>query len=312
VSVVPNDGDDPDVLMRNAGLALRHAKEAGPHRYEFFSAQFNEQALSRLDLGAELRHALSRDEIELLYQPRVDLASGRMVAAQASLCWHHASGRVVEGDALLDLAGPCEMDVALFEWLFEQLHRHMRNWKAAGLQPVPIGVPAPLANLHVRDLVQMVNAAVAAGVEPRHLSLELQNVGMADALAPGDAAAIAGLRKKGVRLSLDRFGAAASVAHLRKLACDEIKLDTSFVRDLEQDATAQAMLLGMGDLARRLKLTCVATGIATPQQLAFLRKNGCDQGQGPIVGEPLAGLPFAAKWLTRSGRPPRVPLPAEG
>ena len=312
VSVFPTDGSDPDVLVRNAGLALRHAKEAGPHRYEFFSQQFNEQALSRLDLGAELRHALSRDEIELMYQPRVELASGRMVAAQASLRWHHASGRVVEGDALLDLAGTCEMDVALFEWLFEQLHRHMRNWKAAGLQPMPIGVPAPLANLHVRDLVQMVNAAVAAGVEPRHLSLELRNVGLTDPFGSRDAAAIAALRKKGLRLSLDGFGAAASVAHLRQLACDEIKLDASFVRDLEQDATAQAMLLGMGDLARRLKLTCVATGIATPAQLAFLRKNGCDQGQGPLVGEPLPGLPFAAKWLTRSGRPPRVPLPSDG
>jgi predicted signal transduction protein with EAL and GGDEF domain len=104
VSVFPNDGTEPDVLMRNAGLALRHAKLAGPHRYEFFSPQFKDMALSRLDLSAELRHAVSRDEIELLYEPRVELATGRVVAAEAVLRWRHASGRMIEGDELMDLA----------------------------------------------------------------------------------------------------------------------------------------------------------------------------------------------------------------
>jgi predicted signal transduction protein with EAL and GGDEF domain len=299
VSVFPGDGMDPDLLLRNAGLALRHAKQAGPHRYEFFSPQFNEQALSRLDLGAELRHALGRDEIELLYEPRVDLASGRLVAAQTVVRWRHASGRVLEGDELMDLAGTSEMDVALMEWVFEQLRKMMKNWKAAGLQAVPIGVKASLANLHPRDLSHLANAAITGGVEPRHLSLELQQVAALENLPSRDTAAIALLRKKGVRVSLDRFGSSASVVHLRKLACDEIKVDESFVRDLEGDAVVQAMLLGMGDLARRLKLNCVASGVSTAQQLSFLKKNGWDQGQGKHFGEPLAGTAFAARWLAR-------------
>ena len=311
VSVFPIDGMEPELLMRNAGLALRHAKQAGPHSYEFFSPQFKEQALSRLDLGAELRHALGRDEMELLYQPRVELGTGRVLGAQTLLRWKHASGRIIEGDELMDLAGTCEMDVALIEWTFEQLNRHTRNWKTAGLQPVPLGVGASLANLKLRDLLQLVGAAMAAGVDARHLSLELQQVAGLDNLSAGDAAALAALRKKGVRLALDRFGSTASVAHLRKLACDEIKIDASFVRDLEKDGAAQAMLLGMGDFARRLRLVCVACGIASPQQLAFLKKNGWDQGQGPLFGEPQSGLAFAARWLTRSGRPQRVPLPGD-
>ena len=122
---------------------------------------------------------------------------------------------------------------------------------------------------------------------------------------------MAGLRKKGVRLAMDRFGRISSVAHLRKLMCDEIKVDASFIRDLEQDATVQAMLLGVGDLARRLKLACVACSVDTPAQLNFLRKNGWDQGQGKLFGEPANGLAFAAKWLTRSGKPQRLPLPGE-
>ncbi|MDB5911522.1 MAG: response regulator [Ramlibacter sp.] len=311
VAVFPMDGNEPDTLMRNAGLALRHAKQAGPHRYEFFSPQFNEQALSRLDLGAELRHSLARDEIELLYEPRVELATGRMVAAQSILRWKHASGRIIQGHELMDLAGNSEMDLALTEWLFEQLNRHTRNWRAAGLQPVPIGVKASLAHIQLRDLGHLVNAGLASGIDPTHLSLELQQVGALDNVPARDLAVLAALRKKGVRVALDRFGASASLAHLRKLGCDEIKIDSSFVRDLERDPVAQAMLLGIGDIARRLKLNCVACDLESPQQLAFLKKNGWDQGQGRLFGEPMTGLAFAARWLTRSGKPQRVQLPGE-
>jgi diguanylate cyclase (GGDEF)-like protein len=311
VSVFPNDGTEPDVLMRNAGLALRHAKLAGPHRYEFFSPQFKDMALSRLDLSAELRHAVSRDEIELLYEPRVELASGRVVAAEAVLRWRHASGRIIEGDELMDLAGSSEMDMVLTEWLFEVLLKHMKNWRAAGMQLVPIAVKVSLANMRPSDLVHLVSAAVAGGVDARQLLLELQHVSALDNLPAKETASIAGLRKKGVRIALGRFGCSASISHLRQLPCDEIMADASFTRDLERDATVQAMLLGIGDMARRLRLACVACGVETAQQLAFLKKNGWEQGQGRLFGEAATALVFAAKWLTRGGRPVRISMPGE-
>jgi diguanylate cyclase (GGDEF)-like protein len=312
VSVFPGDGLDPDVLMRNAGLALRHAKQAGPHRYEFFSAQFNELALSRLDLSAELRHALGRDEIELLYEPVVDLADGRVVGTEAIVRWKHASGRIIEGDELMELAGSSEMDVALTEWVFEQLRRHARNWRTAGLQAVSTGVKASLANMTPRDLVHMVGGAIEGGLDPRLLCLELQHVAALRDLPPKEIAAILALRKKGVRLALDRFGATASVAELRRLPCDEIRVDASFMRDLDKDPALQAMLLGMGDFGKRVRVTCVACGVDTPQKLDFLRKHGWDQAQGPVFGEPQSGLNFAAKWLTRGGKPQKAPLPGAG
>jgi len=311
VSVFPNDGTEPDVLMRNAGLALHHAKLAGPHRYEFFSPQFKEMALSRLDLSAELRHAVSRDEIELLYEPRVELASGRVMAAEAVLRWKHASGRIIEGDELMELAGSSEMDVVLTEWLFEALLTHMKNWRGAGMQLVPIAVKVSLANMRPSDLAYMVGAALASGLEARQLALELQQVSALDNLPAKEAAAMAGLRKKGVRIALGRFGRSASASHLRQLACDEIIPDGSFLRDIERDPMAQAILLGMGDLARRLKLACVACGVETAQQAAFLKKNGWDQGQGRYFGEAATALVFAAKWLARGGRGVRVSMPSD-
>lgn len=311
VSVFPTDGLDPDVLMRNSGLALRHAKQAGPHRYEFFSPKFNEIAMSRLDLSAELRHAVGRDEIELLYVPVVELATSRVVAADALVRWKHASGRIIEGDELMDLAGSSEMDVALTEWVFEQMRKHVKNWRAAGLQPVPTGVKASFANMHPRDLVHLVNAALAGGIDPRTLTLDLANLSGLQDLPAKDGAAILGLRKKGVRLALDRFGCHTSVAHLRQLACDEIKVDASFMQDIEKDANLQAMLLGLGDLARRLRLNHVACGVDTPQKHEFLKKHGWDRAQGRLFGEPLAGLAFAAKWLARGGKPQRALVPGE-
>jgi diguanylate cyclase (GGDEF)-like protein len=311
VSVFPNDGSEPDVLMRNAGLALRHAKLAGPHRYEFFSPQFKEMAISRLDLSAELRHAISRDEIELLYDPRVELSSGRVVAAETVLRWRHASGRIIEGDELMDLAGSSEMDVVLTEWLFEGLLKHVRNWRTAGLQVVPIVVKVSLANMRPSDLSHLVNAALTGGFDARQLSLELQQVAALDNLPAKETAAIAALRKKGVRVALGRFGASASVSHLRRLPCDEIVVDAWFVRELDRDATTQAMLLGIGDLARRLKLACVASGVETAPQLAFLKKNGWTLGQGRLFGEATTGLAFAARWLARGSKPVRVSMPGD-
>jgi EAL domain-containing protein (putative c-di-GMP-specific phosphodiesterase class I) len=187
----------------------------------------------------------------------------------------------------------------------------VKNWRGAGLQPVPTGIKVSLANMRPSDVSYLVGAAIGGGMDARNITLELQHVSALETLPAKEAAAMAALRKKGVRLAMDRFGSSASIAHLRKLMCDEIMVDASFVRDLEQDATVQAMLLGMGDLARRLRLACVACAVDTPAQHTFLRKNGWDQGQGKLFGEPANGLAFAARWLTRSGKPQRLPLPDE-
>lgn len=309
VVVFPSGGNDPELLAGNAGLALRHAKQAGSHRYEFFSPRFTELAQNRLDLSAELRRAIGRDEIELLFEPRVELATGRLRAAQGVLRWKHASGRVVEGDELMDLARASEMNVALVEWVLDRLRQSVRNWRGAGLHPVPVGIGASLANLRLVELGHLVSAAVAGGLEPQQLTLELQHLGGDSRLPDADAKAIALLRKKGVRLSLDRFGSITSVAHLRMFQCEEIKIDASFVQQLEKDARTQAMLLGMGDLARRLNLDCIAPGVGSSSALTFLRKNGWQQGQGRLFGEPLASVPFAAQWLSRTGKPQRAELP---
>jgi diguanylate cyclase (GGDEF)-like protein len=307
VSVFPADGTDPDLLVRNAGLALRHAKQAGPHRYEFFSPRFNTQAQSVLDFSAELRRAIGRDEIDLLYDPLVELDGGRVIGAQGVLRWRHASGRVVHGDALLELAARSEMDVALTEWAFEQMGRHVKNWRAAGLTPVPVSLAVSLASMLPSEVAALANAALGSGLEPRDVSLVLDHVRGIEALPPGELAAMAGLRARGVRVAMAHLGSGASLSHLRTIACDEVRVDASFLAGLEKDTALQAMLLGIGDLARRLRLKCVACGIDSPAQLAILKAQGWDRGQGRLFGTPVSGLAFAGKWLTK-GKPKQVPV----
>ncbi|WP_427911372.1 EAL domain-containing protein [Ramlibacter sp. MMS24-I3-19] len=307
VSVFPVDGTEPDLLIRNAGLALRHAKQGGTHRYEFFSPRFNEQAQSRLDFSAELRHAIGRDEIDLLYDPFVELEGDRVIGAQGVLRWRHASGRVVLGDALQELAARSEMDVALTEWAFEQMGRHVKNWRAAGLTPVPVSMTASLASMLPSEIATLVTSALGSGLEPRDITLVLDNVRGVESLPARELAAIAGLRTRGVRVAVAHLGSGTSLSHLRALACDEVRIDPSFLEGLDSDPALQAMLLGVGDLARRLRLKCVACGIDSAAQLAVLKAQGWDRGQGRLFGSPVSGLAFAGKWLTK-GKPRQIPL----
>lgn len=312
VSVFPRDASDPESLLRNAGLALRHAKQAGPHRYELYSPVFGEVAQRRLDLSAELRHAVRRDQIELLYEPVVELVSGRLAGAQAVVRWRPATAQVIEGDELMDLAGRSEMDVALTEWVIDHARRHIRNWRATGLQAVPLSVKASLAHMEARDLVHLLQAAISSGIDAGLLSLDLQEANGVLVMTPKDESAIASLRKKGVRLILDRFGGGRStLRHLRQLPYDGLKIDGMLLEGVESAPFLQAMLLGINDMAKRLRLTSMACAVDTPQKLDFVCKHGWDRAQGAVFGEPLDGLTFGAKWLTRGDKPKRVATPGE-
>ncbi|MDB5899114.1 MAG: diguanylate cyclase domain protein, partial [Ramlibacter sp.] len=301
VAVFPADGNTVDSLMRNAGLALRHAKQSGPHRCEFFSRSFKHEAVQQLGLGGELLPALRKGRIELLYAPRVNLATGQMVSAQALLRWEHSSGRMVEGEELMALAESPETQSALLEWLLDELRQDCIAWKTSGLSGLRASVRASLVHLQPLHLANIVETALASGLDAGSLSLDLKPASALDAAAR-DWSSLADLHSRGVRFCLDGFGVTGTVSHLRRLRFDEVKADGSFVRDLEQDATTGTMLLGMCDFAQRMRMHCIATAVDQPAQLAFLKKHQWQLAEGRAVGEALPASAFAAAWLGRSGR----------
>jgi diguanylate cyclase (GGDEF)-like protein len=302
VAVFPADGSSVDALMRNAGLALRHAKQAGTNRCEFFSRSLKHEAVKQLGLGGELLPALRKHQVELLYAPRVDISSGQMVSARAVLRWQHGSGRVVQGDELMELADSPETQLAVLEWLLDELRQDCIAWKTAGLTGLRASVKISLTHLQPLHLVHTVESALATGLDAGSLALDLKPASALDTTALRDWACLAELRTRGVRTCLDSFGLAGTVSHLRRLAFDEIKADGSFLRDLEQDPSTGTMLLGIGDFAQRMRLACVATSVDQASQLAFLKKHQWQLVEGHAVGEPLAASQFAQTWLPRRAR----------
>lgn len=301
VAVSPNDGDAAETLAHHAGLAMRHAKRVGAHRCEFFSKSLKDEAMRQLPWAADLGKALKRREIDLLYAPRVQLATGRAMSLQATLRWRHRSGQVLQGDSLMKAAGSGEMHLTLLEWLLDHLRQDCLGWHGAGLQPPRVAVKVSLAHVQPVQLAQLVDDAVAAGLDPSLLAIDLQHVASVESLGARDWAQLAAIRARGVRCCLDGFGVTGTVSHLRRLAFDEVKLDPSFVRDLETDTGIGTMLLGMADFARRMRLGCVATGVDTETQLAFLKKHDWPLVQGAAIGE-AADASAIAPWLQRAAR----------
>lgn len=300
LAVFPDDGREPNVLMSNAALALRHAKQAGRHRYEFFSQSYSDEALRRLDLGADLRRAFGRDEIELLYERQVDLETGRLVGAQAVPRWNHPSGRVIEGNELLALAGSADLGLALADWSLMQVGDHVRKWKQANVEPVPVGVKLPLSQMQVAHIRALARSFEEHGVL-RYLCLDLQQAGVLESLSDEDVRALAEMRESGAKLALDRFGTSAfSLAQLQRLEVDQLKLDEQLLRGMDRKAATIA--LGIADLARRLDITCVACGLTDGLQLHFLKRYKWTHAQGPIFAAPASGMDFALRSLTRAAR----------
>jgi diguanylate cyclase len=302
VAVFPDDGLNADMLMNNAELALRHAKESGKQSYEFFSPKLNKRAMNKLSVGADLRRAFSRDEIELLYQPRIDLASGKLKGAESVIRWNQSQGQQLQGNSLLELAATSEMSRVMADWVFDQLLQQTRAWRAAGYGIVPLGVNISLKRLPLAQLMESVRNAIKAGLRPEFLCLELHEASTLDSRQE-DVKSLVGLKQMGVRLALDHFGAGhSSLIQLRRFPIDEIKVDPLFFDKIEENKDNAAIVTAMIAMARSLGLTFVATGITTPTQLAFLKAQHCDQCQGSFLDEPMAAGEFALKWLPHKAR----------
>jgi diguanylate cyclase (GGDEF)-like protein len=296
VAVFPDDGSELDALVTNAGLAMRHAKHSGRHTYEFFSSDLNEKAVRSLSRGADLRMAFTRNQVEVLYQPRLHTVTGSLAGAQAVVRWRHASGEVFEGDAILRMAATAEMSMALAEWTMHQLRDQTKAWRGASLRLPRVGLPVSLDMLPLPQLFDMLRKGIRAGLQPQYLGVEFHGGANVEP-TPEQLETFAGLKKMGIRFVLDRFGGPdSSLLQLARLPVDEVKLHPQFFpAEVHGHAALAAAALGM---AKGIGLRTVATGIGDERQLALLEGGHCDEYQGPLAGAPMKAAAFAKKWLT--------------
>ena len=280
VAICPTDGADVDTLMHHADVAMYHAKENGRSSFRFFSPEMNAHVVERGELEKRLRQALERDEFLLEYQPELEVGSGKVTGMEALIRWRHPERGLLLPQEFLPVAEECGLIVPIGEWVLREACTQARAWRDAG-HAVPVAVNLSEAQFLHGRLLEAVDAALAqSGLAPADLDLEITE----GAIMHGDQgldATVAGLRARGVQLTIDRFGTGpSSLSSLRRFPLSKLKIDRSFVNDIERDPLEAALIPAIIAVARSLRLRVVAEGVETEEQLRFLRQHGCDVYQG--------------------------------
>jgi len=287
VGVALADGSPPGLVLRNADVAMSEARDSGGGRVEVFAAHMHADVARRLELASDLQGAISGQELTVQYQPVVDLETSRVTGAEALVRWWRDGAAVPPAD-FLDVAEDSGLIVPLGAWVLTTACQQGAAWRAAGWT-AGVSVNLSMRQINSPRFPESVSAALAdSGLPPEALTLEVTERVLVEDGGPM-VGRLADLRRLGVRLAIDDFGTGyASLAYLRGLPVDIIKIDPSFVAGLGHDETLTLLTRTIVQVGRELGIQVVAEGIEDPLQLQLLREMGCGYGQGFLVGRPMA------------------------
>ncbi|WP_052348218.1 putative bifunctional diguanylate cyclase/phosphodiesterase [Imhoffiella purpurea] len=297
IAIYPDDGTNPDVLMKNADMALYAAKSAGRNAFHFFRPVFAEQARRRLELELALREAVDRRELSLHYQPKVAASDHSVVGFEALLRWNRGEEGFVPPDRFIPVAEDCGLIGQIGAWVLAEACGQVARWhrEGHGWQRVAINVSA--RQLAHDDLVGMIREECGRQeISPRLLEVEVtESCVMANPEQTGPI--LKGLRDMGVSVAIDDFGTGhSSLAYLRRLPVDVIKIDRSFIREAGEDASAEAIVKTIVDLSRTLDMGVVAEGVETFEQAEMLAGIGCGILQGYCFARPMPASEIERRW----------------
>ena len=294
IVVYPDDGIDTDMLLKHADIAMYHAKEQGRNNYQFFEPDLNVRALERQVLESGLRRAIEGHELVLHYQPKVDLESGAIVGAEAFVRWRHPERGLILPGQFVPIAEVCGSIIPIGRWVLREACRQACAWQAAGLGLLKVAINVSPPELRDRNFLHCVERVLdETGLDPANLEIELrETVLMQDSQHALEV--LNALKALRVQLALDDFGTGySSLSNLKHFPIDILKIDQSFVRDLNSDRGAHSIVSAVIGMGKNLGMEVVAEGIESEEQLACLRELACPQGQGYYLSEPLSAAEFS-------------------
>lgn len=300
ISIYPADGLDAQNLIKNADTAMYGAKETGRNNYKFFRNEMNVRAVERQLVESQLRLALEKEEFELHYQPKVNLNTGNITGVEALLRWQHQEWGITSTKKFISIAEDSGLIVPIGNWVMREACIQAKKWINAGLKPIKVAVNVSAIEFHQDNFVEGVSKVLLeTGLDAKYLQLEItESVLMRDASTTANM--LQQLRNMQVQIALDDFGTGySSLSYLKQFPIDVLKIDQTFVADIDSvndEAIIVSAIIGM---ANNLKLCVVAEGVENSTQLEFLKMKDCEEGQGYYFSPPLSGDAFA-KLLTKT------------
>jgi diguanylate cyclase (GGDEF)-like protein/PAS domain S-box-containing protein len=294
IALYPGDGGDVDTLLKNADAAMYQAKEQGRSTFQFFSRELNRKSADRLALETGLRRSLERKDFLLHYQPQIDLQTGLVVGVEALLRWHHPELGPVPPARFIPLAEETGLIIPLGEWVIRTACAQSRAWQEAGYPPLRMAINLSLKQFRQKNLLAVVSETLAeTGLNPACLELELTESSIMEH-SEHTLALLSQLKGMGVHLSIDDFGTGfSSMGALKLLPIHRLKIAQQFVRDILTDPDDAAITDAVIAMAHSLKLTVLAEGVESREQMDYLRQRQCDEAQGFYFAPPMAAHEFA-------------------
>ena len=293
ISLYPKDGDDGESLLKNADIAMYRAKAVGRNGFQFYAQEMHERAMEYVKLETRLRHALQREEFLVHYQPKLNLATGKLAGAEALIRWQRPESGLVSPTLFVPLAEETGLIVPIGTWTLEIVCAQIKIWQSIGLSPVRIAINFSARQFRQKNLVLLIASILQkTGIEPQYLEVEVtESMLMGN---PDEAiTTMRELHNLGLKLSLDDFGTGYScLSCLQHFPIDKLKIDQSFVRDITANPEKAAITTSIIHLAHALKLKVIAEGVENQDQLDFLRHEQCDEIQGNYFSHPLPADAF--------------------
>jgi diguanylate cyclase (GGDEF)-like protein/PAS domain S-box-containing protein len=288
VSLFPADAADAEALIRNADAAMYSAKRYGGDNYQFYTADLNVQVQERLAIEQGLRNAEQRNELYLLYQPKIDLESGSIIGVEALLRWQHPSLGLVSPERFIPVAEETGLIIPIGEWVLRTACERIRTWRDLGIE-LPVAVNLSACQFRQRNLAETIHRILSeTGVPPQCLEIEITESDVMEN-AESAIATLDDLKSQGISISVDDFGTGySSLSYLKRFPLDVLKIDRSFVRDIAVDSDDAAIVEAIIALARSLDIKVVAEGVETEDQMAFLNRAGCNFAQGYLFSAPVS------------------------